>query len=62
MERKIISQRIGRISGDLMRLLNTLGAMENTDMEQYPDNYAMLSTDAALRRRADYLPDTASAV
>lgn len=49
MERKIISQRIGRISGDLMRLLNTLGAMENTDMEQYPDNFAMLSTDAALR-------------
>lgn len=49
MERKIISQRIGRISGDLIRLLNTLNAMDNTDMEQYPDNYAMLSTDAALR-------------
>lgn len=49
MERKIISQRIGRIAGDIMRLLNTLGAMDNTDMEQHPDNYAMLSTDAALR-------------
>lgn len=49
MEQKIISQRISRISEDLMRLLNTLGAMDNTDMEQYPDNYAMLSTDAALR-------------
>ena len=49
MERKIISQRIGRIWGDLIRLLNTLNAMDNTDMEQYPDNYAMLSTDAALR-------------
>lgn len=49
MERKIISQRIGRIAGDIMRLLNTLGAMDSTDMEQHPDNYAMLSTDAALR-------------
>lgn len=32
-----------------MKLLNTLYAMGNTDIEQYPDNYAMLSTDAALR-------------
>ncbi|MCM1489188.1 MAG: DUF6100 family protein, partial [Firmicutes bacterium] len=49
MERQVISQRIGRIIGDIGKLQNTLYAMENTDIQQYPDNYAMLSTDAALR-------------
>lgn len=49
MERKIISQRINSILTDLVKLQNTLYALDNTDIGQYPDNYAMLSTDAALR-------------
>ena len=49
MERKILSQRINKILEDLIKLQNTLYAMDNTDIEQYPDNYALLSTDAALR-------------
>lgn len=49
MERKILSQRINNILEDLVKLQNTLYAMDNTDIEQYPDNYALLSTDAALR-------------
>ncbi len=49
MERQVISQRIGRIIGDIGKLQNTLYAMDNTDIQKYPDNYAMLSTDAALR-------------
>lgn len=49
MERKILSQRINKILEDLIKLQNTLYAMDSTDIEQYPDNYALLSTDAALR-------------
>jgi hypothetical protein len=29
------------------RLSNALYALDNTDIEKYPDNYEMLSTDAA---------------
>ena len=48
MDRAVISNRINRILGDLQKLSNTLCAMENTDIFQYPENYAMLATDAAL--------------
>ncbi len=49
MDRVTLSNRIKRITGDLNKLTATLHAMENTDIEKYPENYAMLSTDAALR-------------
>lgn len=49
MNRTVLSQRISRIQSDLEKLSNTLCAMDNTDIEKYPDNYEMLSTDAALR-------------
>lgn len=49
MDRTSISRRIGSIKGDIEKLSNTLCAIEKTDIENYPDNYAMLTTDAALR-------------
>lgn len=49
MDRTAISNRISRIMGDINKLSSTLCAIENTDIEKYPDNYAMLTTDAALR-------------
>ncbi len=49
MDRPIISQRINRILSDITKLSNTLYAIEKTDIEKYPDNYTMLTTDAALR-------------
>lgn len=49
MERKIISKRIGSILDDLSRLNNALYAMDTTDIQRYPDNYEVLSIDAALR-------------
>lgn len=49
MNREVLSKRISRIQSDIDKLSNTLLAMDNTDIEQYPDNYEMLSTDAALR-------------
>ena len=49
MERRIISQRIAGILDDITRLSNALYAMDTTDIQRYPDNYEVLSTDAALR-------------
>ena len=49
MDRQIINKRIEGIANDIEKLLRTLHAMENTDISQYPENYEMLSTDAALR-------------
>ena len=49
MNRTVLSQRISRIQSDIKKLSNTLCAMDNTDIERYPENYEMLSTDAALR-------------
>ena len=49
MERQIISKRIGEIQDDISRLRNALYAMESSDIQRYPDNYEVLSTDAALR-------------
>lgn len=48
MDRAVISSRISRITSDISKLSATLCAIENTDIEQYPGNYAMLTTDAAL--------------
>jgi len=49
LERNIISKRISQIMDEVSRLKNALYALDNTDIEKYPDNYEMLSTDAALR-------------
>ena len=49
MDRQIINKRIEGLTSDIEKLLRTLRAMENTDISQYPENYEMLSTDAALR-------------
>ena len=54
MNRAIISQRITSILAEIERLNNALYAMNTTDIQRYPDNYEVLSTDAALR--ADHLP------
>ena len=51
MERKIISHRIGSILDDISRLSNALYAMDTTDIQRYPDNYEVLSTDAAACRQ-----------
>ena len=49
MNRAILSQRISSILDDTQRLNNALYAMNTTDIQRYPDNYEVLSTDAALR-------------
>lgn len=49
MDRSALSKRISCIQSDIEKLSSTLCAMDNTDIEKYPDNYEMLSTDAALR-------------
>ena len=49
MNRVIISQRITSILGELSRLTSTLYAMNMADIQKYPENYEVLSTDAALR-------------
>lgn len=49
MNRVIISQRITSILGELSRLTNALYAMNMTDIQRYPENYEVLSMDAALR-------------
>ena len=49
MERQIITQRITAILDDISRLQSALYAMSTTDIQRYPDNYEVLSTDAALR-------------
>ena len=49
MDRAVLSQRITSILSDLNRLTNTLYALTTTDIQRYPENYEVLSSDAALR-------------
>lgn len=49
MDRKTIIKRINEIHLDTEKLFSSLRAMERTDIEKFPDNYEILSTDAALR-------------
>ncbi len=49
MDRIVLSQRITSILTDLNRLTNTLYAMNMADIQRYPENYEVLSTDAAFR-------------
>lgn len=49
LNRSAISQRISSVLDDIQRLNSTLYAMNTTDIQRYPENYEILSTDAALR-------------
>ncbi len=49
MDRQIINKRITGIQSEVEKLLRTLSALEHTDIAEYPENYELLSTDAALR-------------
>jgi len=49
LNRSTISRRISSILDDIQRLNNALYAMNTTDLQRYPDNYEVLSIDAALR-------------
>lgn len=49
MDRAILSQRITSIISDLNRLTNTLYSLNMTDIQRYPENYEVLSIDAAHR-------------
>lgn len=49
LNRAILSQRITSILDDIQRLQSALYAMNTTDIQRYPENYEILSTDAALR-------------
>lgn len=49
MDRTVISRKIGQLTSDIEKLKNTLAAIESTDVQKYPENYDMLTTDAALR-------------
>ena len=52
MTRSVISQRISSVLDDIQRLSSALYAMNTTDIQRYPENYEILSTDAALRAEA----------
>ncbi len=49
MDKIILSQRISSILADVGRLTNALNALTTASIQKYPDNYEVLSTDAALR-------------
>ena len=49
MDRNILSKRISAILAEVTRLTNALNAMNTANIQRYPDNYEVLSTDAALR-------------
>lgn len=49
MERAVISKKLCQLSSDIDKLKSTIVAIEGTDISKYPENYAMLTTDAALR-------------
>lgn len=49
MDRATLSRRITSILEDIARLNNALYVLNSTDIQRYPENYEVLSTDAALR-------------
>lgn len=49
MDRKIISRRLRDILDSLSRLNNNICAMDSLDIQRYPENYEVMSTEAALR-------------
>ena len=49
MNRALLSKRISSLLTEVSRLSNALCAMNTMDLQRYPENYELLSTDAALR-------------
>lgn len=49
LDRAIISKKLGQILNDIEKLKSTVAAIDGTDISKYPENYSMLTTDAALR-------------
>jgi len=49
LDKAILSKRISSILAEITRLTNALNAMNTANIQRYPDNYEVLSTDAALR-------------
>lgn len=49
MDRKMISAQIGELLNSLSRLNNNICAMDTMDIQRYPENYEVISTEAALR-------------
>jgi len=49
LDKNMLSQRIASIQVEIGRLNSALYAMDTTNLQRYPDNYEVLSTDAALR-------------
>lgn len=49
MNRALLSKRISSLLSETSRLNNALCAMNTMDVQHYPENYELLSTDAALR-------------
>ena len=48
MDRKMISAQVGEILNSLSRLNNNICAMDTLDIQRYPENYEIISTEAAL--------------
>lgn len=65
MDKKTIYQQTQKIENELMKLRNTLFALQGTDLEKHSANYEELSTDAAYKaerltcqlRRLVYMTD-----
>ena len=49
MDRKMISAQIGEILNSISRLNNNICAMDTLDIQRYPENFEVISTEAALR-------------
>jgi len=49
LNRALLSKRISSLLAEVSRLSNALCAMNTMDLQRYPENYELLSTDAALR-------------
>ena len=49
MTRALLSKRTSPLLAEVSRLSNALCAMNTMDLQRYPENYELLSTDAALR-------------
>ena len=49
MDKSVVIQRITSIIDDLNRLINILYSISVTDAKRYPENYEVLSIDAAHR-------------
>ena len=49
MDRKIVMRRIADIRKELLHLNHDICVMDSMDLERYPENYEVVSTEAGLR-------------